>query len=283
MSPPSPLPFSFLQAQAPPELADLLETLWVARGTIAYGRERILPSVRPVLIINLGSPFRVQASRHREGDGIRTDGWLVGPQTGYVENEPLAETNVVGATLRPWAPSALFGISASEIRDRVVDLDLLWGPGFGRLRAGLEACVEGRARMRLLARSLALRPRLRLPGLIDHAMDRLAQPRAARVAAVSAELSISRKHLSALFGRYIGLSPGTFARVERFGQTLECLAGPVVPPLARLAHDHGYYDQAHMNRDFISFGGITPTEYLARRARHMTSDGDESGLFVPGL
>jgi len=43
--PPANPPFSFLQVPAPPGLADVVETLWVARGTIAYGRERILPNV----------------------------------------------------------------------------------------------------------------------------------------------------------------------------------------------------------------------------------------------
>jgi AraC-like DNA-binding protein len=282
--PPATPPFSFRQVPAPPGLADVVETLWVARGTIAYGRERILPSVRPVLIVNLGSPFRVQASRRREGDGVRVGGWLVGPQSGYVENEPMAETNVVGATLQPWGPAALFGISANELRDRVVDLDLLWGPGLQRLRCGLDECVDASDRIRLLARSLAPRRRSRPPGLVGQAMVRLAQRGAPRVADVSAELEISRKHLSALFGRYVGLSPGTFARVQRFDRTLQSLVGPLAPPLAQLAHDHGYYDQAHMNRDFTAFGGVTPTEYLRQRGQHMTSDGDdESGLFVPGL
>ncbi len=95
-------PFSFAQAAPPPPLTDVVDALWVARGTITYARERIMPTTSPVLIINLGSPFRVRASRRDDGDGLRTDGWIVGPQTGYVENIPL---------------------------DRIVDLDLLWGPG----------------------------------------------------------------------------------------------------------------------------------------------------------
>ncbi len=109
--------FSFMQATPLPPLTDLVEAIWVARGTIAYARERIMPTTSPVLIVNLGSPFRVRASRRDDGDGLRTDGWVVGPQTGYVENVPSAETNVVGATLRPWGASVLFGIDTLELKD----------------------------------------------------------------------------------------------------------------------------------------------------------------------
>ena len=36
-------------------------------------------------------------------------------------------------------------------------------------------------------------------------------------------------------------------------------------PLAALALELGYSDQAHMNRDFRTLGDTTPTEVLAKR------------------
>ncbi|MBO0705041.1 MAG: hypothetical protein J2P39_06965, partial [Candidatus Dormibacteraeota bacterium] len=34
---------------------------------------------------------------------------------------------------------------------------------------------------------------------------------------------------------------------------------------AELAVDHGYYDQAHLHRDFRQFLGLTPAAFLAQR------------------
>jgi AraC-like DNA-binding protein len=275
--------FRFTSIAAPASLADVAEAIWTARGTISYGKERILPTAKPVLLINLGSPFRVRASNDPDRHALRMKGWLVGPQTGYVENEPLAETDVVGATLRPWGPMALFDVSGHELRDRIVDLDAIWGWDLDRLRERLHGLVEPGARMALMCRVLTARRTLSPPPKVDLAAHRLALDPASSVSALTSELEISRKHLSALFGRYVGLPPGAFARVHRFNRALQSLALASPPSLAQIALRNGYFDQAHMNRDFAAFGDITPTAYLRQRALHMTSDGDASGLFVPGL
>lgn len=47
---------------------------------------------------------------------------------------PLAETNVVGAILKPWGAAALFDLTAAEIQNRAVDLDAVWDQSVESLR-----------------------------------------------------------------------------------------------------------------------------------------------------
>lgn len=219
-------PFEYVTRAAPPSLSDAVDSLWLARGTIGYGTERILPTPAPVLLLNLGSAFRVSSASEDHSTARRTAGWLVGPQTRYVRNEPLAETNVLGATLKPWGPGLLFGVSASEVRDRIVDLDLLWGPGLEMVRDRMASITSADARIDAFADELVREAAALTPHDVHEATGRLAVD-GASVAVVARELGVSRRHLGRLFDRHVGLTPRTFSRVLRLvARSKPSAAGP---------------------------------------------------------
>ena len=65
--------------------------------------------------------------------------------------------------------------------------------------------------------------------------------------------------------RQVGLAPKPFARILRFRHAARELVRPDGRSLAEIALDCGYYDQAHLNRDFREFSGRSPTELMAAR------------------
>jgi AraC-like DNA-binding protein len=79
------------------------------------------------------------------------------------------------------------------------------------------------------------------------------------------ETGWSRRHLTARFREQVGLPPKVFGRILRFQRAARDLARPDGPSLCEIALDCGYYDQAHLNRDFREFAGRTPTELMAAR------------------
>ena len=83
--------------------------------------------------------------------------------------------------------------------------------------------------------------------------------------ALAEELGWSHRRLIARFREQVGLPPKIMGRILRFDRVTQLLLDVEGPRLAEVAYECGYYDQAHLNRDFRDFAGTTPGDYLARR------------------
>jgi AraC-like DNA-binding protein len=95
---------------------------------------------------------------------------------------------------------------------------------------------------------------------LDWAWERLLESDGAvGVGDLAGELGWSRRHLAVRFREEVGMPPKALARILRFERAVERLRDG--DELAALALDAGYYDQAHFNRDFRAFAGVTPTAY----------------------
>lgn len=93
------------------------------------------------------------------------------------------------------------------------------------------------------------------------------------VARLAAQAGWSDRHLRSRFRAEIGLTPKAAARVVRFDRARHLLLRRVragrPPALARLAACAGYYDQAHLDREFAGLAGRPPTAWLAHEFRYV--------------
>lgn len=77
-----------------------------------------------------------------------------------------------------------------------------------------------------------------------------------RVGAIADEIGWSRRHLASSFERAFGVTPKVAARLFRFEGAARMVKAGTAPAVA--ATVCGYFDQAHMHRDFALFDGRTP-------------------------
>jgi AraC-like DNA-binding protein len=82
------------------------------------------------------------------------------------------------------------------------------------------------------------------------------------VTELAAHVGWSRRHLAGRFGDELGLGPKLAARVVRFERARRLLEHPARPSLAEVAAVCGYYDQPHLNRDFLALAGCPPLAWL---------------------
>jgi transcriptional regulator GlxA family with amidase domain len=95
------------------------------------------------------------------------------------------------------------------------------------------------------------------------------------VADAAARLSVSERTLQRLFADYLGLTPGWVLRRGRLhaaAERLIQLAAGDPAPLAAVAVEFGYTDQAHLTNDFTSLIGVPPRTWLAELVSEHPAD-----------
>lgn len=198
---------------------------------------------------------------HRVGDGSRLS--LVGPRASFVDVRKGRRSFTVGVRLRPWAVGAFFGDSPAMMRDRTLSVDDVLGREGRELKERLDGLPE-EAVLPAVVAWLGRRSRVEARPSEDRARGAslsLAELSSCGEAAHS--LGISPRALRGLMGDHVGLPPKTYARIVRLHRALGRAQGD--ESWAGIAVASGYYDQAHMIREFRSLLGESP-EVWRRRA-----------------
>lgn len=76
------------------------------------------------------------------------------------------------------------------------------------------------------------------------------------------ELHYSERHISRIFQDTMGLTPKTFARIVRFQNVVDSILHQPIHSLCDYMSELGYSDQAHFQREFKQYTGITPKRFL---------------------
>ncbi len=170
--------------------------------------------------------------------------------------------------LTPFGARALFGLPAGELGSAVVALDELLGRRADEWLDRIRSTSTWAARFAVLDDVLlqALLDGPEPPAEVVRAWEQLVEASGdIEVAALARDVGWSRRHLAQRFQEELGLSPKVTARVLRFDRARRLLGRPVRPALADVAACCGYYDQAHLNREFRELAGLSPTAWLAEQ------------------
>jgi AraC-like DNA-binding protein len=265
-----------------PSLRPFVE--WYAgfwQAGVGPARHRGLPSPALTFILTLDDPLVVAAHpdpRQPPGEyttllgGLHTAPALItheGCQSGIqLALTPLGARALLGMPAGQLAnldvdASAVLGRFAVELRERIGEQGT-WAGRFSVLDALLGE------RIRAADCAACARPE------VGYAWRRLrAVSGAVRMSALAAETGWSERYLNARFRAETGLSPKQAARIFRFTAARGRMAEAVVSStgaglsLADFAADCGYYDQAHLAREFRALAGCPPTQWLAEEFRNI--------------
>lgn len=88
-----------------------------------------------------------------------------------------------------------------------------------------------------------------------------------RISALAATLNISPRQLERLFAQEVGVNAKTLARLIRFQEIYHRLRHDPAQPLAALAYDLNFADQAHLTREFRALSHLTPGAFASFAAQ----------------
>jgi AraC-like DNA-binding protein len=192
-------------------------------------------------------------------DLTRGNAGIVGAMTRAVVFDPKKPVRSEAVRFRPGGAVPFFGVSADELTDRVVESTEIIGarwlaPAFldefaflGEAVRMLERCLLGRLQA------------IRAPDpIVAYAVSRLFGPAPPSIATLSRQTGWSRQHLGRVFRSQVGVTPKQLSRVARLQRAIDDLQRGRAASLADLALRLGYFDQAHMARDFRELAGVTP-------------------------
>lgn len=228
-----------------------------------------------VLIFDLGPPLRLRDPDDERVVVRHAGGFVAGLSERATLTEHDGASRGVQVNLSPAGARTFLGGPMTALVGTSIGLDDLLAGEQRRFGERLAELRDWDARFDVIDRLLAARA--------DAAGDRcrkvawaLARIEASggrvEVGALARELGHSNKYLIDRFRQEVGLPPKTIARLIRFDRVVRHLRSGGREGFAELAAAFGYYDQAHLVRDFRQFTGVTPSAARASLVPWLTGE-----------
>src|SRR5688572_19880713 len=248
-----------------PPLARIAECYWILEGHGTGVPEPIIPDGRIEIVLHYGVRFErhhVDGTIERQPASLIVGQILAPMSLGYT-----GQAGVAAIRLRPAAARAVVRGAAADVTNLSVDLEDMFG-STATLRERLALAADDGARVRLLEAWLGSIVRGAVSAAIEAAVDEIVSTCGTiGLPSLAATTGLGVRQLERRFWTDVGVAPKTFARLVRLQAALRRIADG--QPLAGVAHACGYYDQAHMTRDFSRLAETSPAAWQ-QYAGHLT-------------
>ncbi len=256
-----------------------------AASGIAPGVHRGLPSSTLTVVLPIGDPLRTAASWEAWQAGELDSSRLVLGglhTTSALVVQPRAWAGVQ-LSVSPLGARSLFGAPAAALPTGQWDARDLLGPVVDRVAERLAAATDWDARYAVvldLLDELVRRSDARAPVRpeVRRVWELIQRQHGARaVADLAGEVGLSRRRLATLFAAELGPTPKLASRLARFDAARAAVARAAVTrghaagslDLSGIAADVGYFDHAHLVREFSDFAGLSPTAWVEEEFRNV--------------
>jgi AraC-like DNA-binding protein len=196
---------------------------------------------------------------------------VCGARSEFAVVDAVSQRSMMGLQFKAGGAFPFLGFLSGELHNYYVPLAAAWGRRASELHDQLLQAKSAHARFQILERRLLqqLFAAREQPAAVKYAVaafDRTPQDRA--IGDVRKAVGLSARRFIEVFRDHVGITPKRYCRVRRFQAVLSHIGADAHVDWAEVALACGYFDQAHFNRDFRAFAGVTPSTYLSGRCEY---------------
>jgi AraC-like DNA-binding protein len=231
-------------------------------------RSRHLPGGGSPLIINIGEPLSHPDPTRPDAPVPSPQAFFAGLHDRYAVTHSRGESRGVQINFTPIGAYLMAGMPMHELVNTPADAEDVFGAQTRDLIEIMHTAPDWETRFNAVDHFVAARLSRAKPAspAVVWAWQMIADSGGqVSVSELATQIGWSRKHLASQFREYVGMPPKQIARITRFSRAIEAMEAGDERRWTELATSCGYYDQAHFNRDFREFAGVTPSEYLSLR------------------
>ena len=241
-------------------LAPYIKQYWFLRiDDVKQGFQRSIPAGCVALVFHKGN--KIISSFHK---GTQPQSYISGQISTYSDIE-FSFLDMVIILFQPIGCRMFFPYPMEEFTNQNISIDLLDNTYLVELEEKINEASDNYQIVRLIEEYLLNRLCENISCNANRMMATIhnINEGEGNISVLSQTACLGYKQFKRVFAEYTGLNPKEFLQIARFRNALHCLHAGSQIRLNQLAYDWGYCDKSHLIKDFKTFMGYTPKEYLS--------------------
>jgi len=244
-----------------PILVPFVKHYWALKTDMLHVGERITPVGCVQMVFH-----REDRMFSRTENEVQPLAFIGGQSSTYTDLQSTGKTDMLVILFQPHGAKTFFNVPIDKFNNRNIPVEDLHDKPLCNLAEQVQNTADNRTAIRLIEAVLISR----LSDFNSYNHKRIArvlnsinythQPDMKILAETAC---LSYKQFGRIFAEYTGATPKEFTRIVRFQRAIHMLQNDPGKGQAELALDCGFYDQPHLIKEFKTFSGYTPNEYMA--------------------
>jgi AraC-like DNA-binding protein len=244
--------------------------LWLDSAERSNSDHLLFSDGCPGMIFHLGDPFGELAApvdQAAPGLNFHPRSFFYGQLSTFHRVKAMGRLALLAVVLQPYSVHTLTGIPAQELTDQLLPLSDIWGAAADILQEKIMVAPDPLTRIRYIESFLLKKiqqhtgPDQLVKGAVCLIQQQFGQLPVTRL---NQMLGTGERQLERIFVGQVGLSPKYYSgvvRLQHFLKLLRTRGSRTGESLTTLAYECGYYDQAHLIREFHKHVGMAPLRY----------------------